>query len=221
MGIAPENVERLWTPFDRLGAERSGIEGTGLGLALTRRVVEAMSGAITVQSTLGVGSTFAVELPLAQSGEVAERTQQSAGEAQRLASLAQSGETQALVLYIEDNLSNFSLVQNILRHRPEIRLVAATRGQFGLELAAKHHPDVILMDVHLPDINGDEVLRLLRANENTRAITVIVVSADTTPHQIERLKEAGAKEYLTKPLDVRQFLTVLEATLKIKIQAPS
>ena len=216
LGLAPDKMSRLFMPFERLGAEQTEVEGTGLGLALSKRLVEAMGGAITVQSTLGEGSTFAVELPLAP-----EQTPLAAPLAQppRAGSVTaerqpvEAGETGALVLYIEDNPANFGLVQNILRHRPEIKLLAAMRGSVGLELAQRHRPDLILLDYHLPDINGDEVLRLLQEAPATRDIPVVVVSADATPHQIERLRAAGAIEYLTKPLDVKRFLAVLDEKL--------
>ncbi|MBW3635733.1 MAG: PAS domain S-box protein, partial [Armatimonadetes bacterium] len=209
-GIAPEKIERLWTPFDRLGAERTDIEGTGLGLALTRRLVEAMGGFVRVQSTLGEGSTFSVELPLISPSSQTDSAESGEQESRRP---SQSPQTHALVLYIEDNLSNFNLVQNILRHRPEIKLLAATQGRTGVELAVKHRPDLILLDVNLPDIDGEEVMRLLRVDEGTRAIPVVAVSADATPQQIERIQAAGATQYLTKPLDVKRFLTMLDDSL--------
>ncbi len=212
-GLAPEQISRLFTPFERLGAEQSGIEGTGLGLALSKRLVEAMGGEISVQSVVGEGSTFAVELPLAQ-----EQTALSQASHDSPATAArqpvEAGETQAVVLYIEDNPANFGLVQNILRHRSEIKLLAAMRGSAGLALAQRHRPDLILLDFHLPDMSGDEVLLRLRAEARTRDIPVIVVSADATPHRIEQMQAAGVVEYLTKPLDVKQFLTVLDKNLK-------
>jgi CheY-like chemotaxis protein len=220
IGIAPENLDRLWTPFDRLGAESTNIEGSGVGLALTHRLVEAMGGAITVRSTWGEGSTFTVELPLASAHSAQDEPQQIDAATATPRQLARDGETQIVVLYIEDNLSNLGLVQNILRHRPEIKLLAAMQGRLGIELAIEHRPDVILLDVHLPDIDGQEVLRLLRGDPDTREIPVIVVSADATPRQVERLMAAGADEYLTKPLDVKRFLRVLEENLKAKLQAP-
>ena len=215
-GIAPENIARLWTPFDRLGAENGDIEGSGLGLALTKRLVEAMNGTIEVQSVVDEGSTFVVELSLASDEDSAEARKYLQGvtrDRKQSVDMGEVGETQSVVLYIEDDLSNFSLVQNILRHRPEIKLLAARRGSLGLELATKHRPDLILLDINLPDMNGEDVLRSLRADADTRDIPVIVVSADATLRQIERMRAVGADEYLTKPLDVKQFLSALEALL--------
>ena len=214
-GIAPENIERLWLPFDRLDAERDNIQGSGLGLSLTRPLVETMNGSIHVESVVGQGSSFMVELPLAPGNsdgdsrkylQSATRSMESVGE-------VKVGETQAVVLYIEDDLSNFGLVQSILRHRPEIKMLAARRGRLGLELAAKHRPNLILLDVNLPDLHGEEVLRALRAAPHTQDIPIIVISVDATARQMERMRAAGADEYLTKPLDVKQFLSILETLL--------
>jgi len=215
LGIAPEKIGQLFTPFERLGAEQTAIEGTGLGLALSKRLVEAMGGEINVQSVVGQGSTFVVELLLTPEGTAPQSpasTPPSPAEHathQTSRQPVEASETQAVVLYIEDNLSNFGLVQTILRHRPEIKLLAAMQGQAGLELAQRHRPDLILLDFHLPDINGDEVLRRLRQEPETRDIPVLIVSADATPLQIERMRAAGANDYLTKPLDVKRFLEVL------------
>jgi PAS domain S-box-containing protein len=211
-GVAPEKIDQMFIPFERLGADESGIEGTGLGLTLSKRLVEAMGGDITVHSTWGEGSTFVVDLPLAQEQTALVQPPRDNREA-----VAQqptrTEQTQAVVLYIEDNQSNFGLVQTILRHRPEIKLLAAMQGRVGLELAQRHRPDLILLDFHLADINGDEVLQRLHADPETREIPVVVVSADATPHQIERMRAAGATEYLTKPLNVKRFLEVLDEEL--------
>jgi len=118
------------------------------------------------------------------------------------------------VLYIEDNLSNLELIQRILARRSDLRLITAMQGRLGLDLAREHHPDVILLDIHLPDIPGDEILRRLKAEAVIAGIPVIVISADATAVQTARLLALGARDYLTKPLDVRKFLTVLDSALK-------
>jgi signal transduction histidine kinase/ActR/RegA family two-component response regulator len=207
-GVGPTELQRLFTPFERLGAETSGIEGTGLGLSLSRRLVEAMGGRLTMESQVGVGSTLTVDLAvaLAPGAEVA-------------ASAALEAATPALggtVLYVEDNLSNFRLVERVLQRRPEIKLLSALQGRLGLELARNHRPDLILLDLHLPDVPGLEVLRRLREMPATAGIPVVIVSADATPGQVKRLLESGATAYLTKPLDVRQFLDVVDRTLMAK-----
>jgi CheY-like chemotaxis protein len=118
------------------------------------------------------------------------------------------------MLYIEDNLDNLRLVQRILAHRPGVWLVTAGQGGLGLDLARQHRPDLLLLDVHLPDLSGSQVLRRLQAEPQTRAIPVVVVSADATARQVERLRAAGARDYLTKPLDVRRFLDIVDDLLK-------
>jgi len=123
------------------------------------------------------------------------------------------------VLYIEDNSSNLRLMEHIMANRPQTRLLAAMQGQLGFELAQEHRPDLILLDLHLPDIRGDEVLRLLHHDPRTRSIPVVMVSADATPGQIERLLAAGATDYLTKPLDVRKFLQLLDRLLDRRFES--
>jgi len=208
-GIAPEKVDRLFVAFDRLGAEQAGIEGTGLGLALSKRLVEAMGGTLGVESTVGRGSTFWVDFQIAESPVTRlERTSALPDAAQLDAS-----RKARIVLYIEDNLSNLKLIQRLVAHRPELRLIPAMQGRLGLDLAREHRPHLILLDLHLPDLPGEEVLRRLRADEATRHIPVVVVSADATRGQIERLQSEGARDYLTKPIDVKRFLEVLDAVL--------
>ena len=204
-GLAAEDLGRLFTPFERLGAETSGIEGTGLGLNLSKHLVEAMGGRLQVESQVGVGSTFAVELPAAAAPDTGVRET-----APPTAAAAARGGT---VLYIEDNASNFRLVERVLERRPHIKLLPAQQGRLGLELAREHRPDLILLDLHLPDVPGEEVLRRLREAPLTASIPVVIVSADATPGQVRRLRDAGVREYLTKPLDVRQLLDVVDRTL--------
>ncbi|MDQ3813418.1 MAG: ATP-binding protein, partial [Armatimonadota bacterium] len=208
-GIAPELQERLFTAFDRLGAEHTGIEGTGIGLALSKRLIEAMGGRIGVESAVHEGSTFWVDLPLVENHAGRAGT----GEETPASAAATVPATVRTILYIEDNLSNLHLIESILSQHPGIRLLAAMQGGLGLDLAREHQPASILLDLHLPDMPGDEVLRRLQADAATRAIPVIVLSADATPGRIERLLASGARAYLTKPLQVRQFLQTLEETL--------
>jgi PAS domain S-box-containing protein len=208
-GIAAENLKRLFTPFDRLGAEQSSVEGTGLGLALSQRLIEAMSGSVGVESTVGEGSTFWVELPcVAPPLPCASSPGPHTAEPQTTSSCGKR-----TLLYIEDNLSNLTLVREVFAEQPDIELVAAMQGQFGLDLARKHLPDLILLDVHLPDLPGSEVLTELRRDETTREIPVVVISADATAHQIELLMAAGAHAYLTKPLDITELSQVVEEAI--------
>ena len=208
-GIPVEKLARLFTPFDRLGAEQSAVEGTGLGLALCQRLVQAMSGSIGVNSTLGTGSTFWLDLP------------QSKSPLQTLADSRAPSVTEPFadefrrILYIEDNFSNVTLVDQMLAERPGIELMTAMQGRVGLELARQHAPDLILLDLHLPDMPGWQVLAQLKADQLTREIPVVVISADATAPQINRLLSAGARAYLTKPLDLTEFFRVIDETLSL------
>ncbi|HEY3836191.1 MAG TPA: response regulator [Bryobacteraceae bacterium] len=208
-GIDDEGLSKIFTPFERLGADRSAIGGTGLGLALSKRMIEAMGGTIGAESKPGAGSTFHFELPLVENPVDAIEEQARPEESSSL----RPGMFSGTVLYIEDNLSNVRLIEEIVAQYPEVHLLEAVQGKMGLELARTHTPDWILLDVHLPDISGEEVLRHLHANPRTAGIPVTILSADATPGQIRSLLAIGAREYLTKPLDVRQLIDLLEATL--------
>ncbi|AHG89799.1 PAS sensor protein [Gemmatirosa kalamazoonensis] len=205
-GIPADRVDQLFTPFARLGAEQTDVEGTGLGLALSKRLCEAMGGALALEASGAFGSVFRIDLCAAP--HPLERLEDTGTWA---AMSAEGGE--ATLLYVEDNLANLSLVEAILLSRPGWRIIPALQGQLGVELAREHMPDVILLDLHLPDIPGAEVLRRLRADARTATIPVVVVSADATASSLERLRQAGADAYLTKPLDVDEFLTVVQRHL--------
>jgi len=205
-GISSEKLARLFTPFDRLGAEQSGVEGTGLGLALSQRLMEAMGGSIGVEGGSDSGSVFWVELPRAKSPLDQARPVKPKGRTPR----RQNSEQKCTILYVEDNLSNLALIEQILEERPEIHLLTSMQGRVGLDLARKHSPDLIMLDLHLPDIPGWEVLAELKADPATAHIPVVVISADATPPQVKRLLKGGALHYLTKPLDVVEFFTVLD-----------
>jgi CheY-like chemotaxis protein len=204
-GIPADKLERLFQPFDRLGAETTEVEGTGLGLALSRGLVEAMGGTISVESEVAVGSTFFVELALAE--DPVARQRRLAGEAALPEPPVHA--RPRTVLYIEDNLPNLELVEQIFARSASVNLVAAMQGRLGVELAIQHRPDLILLDLHLPDMSGMDVLRAVQADPRTRDIPVVIISADATPGQIDRLLAAGARTYLTKPLDVQRFLAVV------------
>src|SRR5207248_2345424 len=205
-GIASEKLSRLFTPFDRLGAEQSSVEGTGLGLALSARIMHAMGGGIGASSQMGRGSTFWVDLPRAEPPSAKVPETDNAEPVPEL----KSAQGKRTILYIEDNLSNLNLVQEILRQQPQVELLSAMQGRLGLDLARKHSPDLILLDVHLPDLDGWDVFSQLQVEEATRKIPVIVLSADATARQIQQFMTAGARDYLTKPLDVARFSRVIE-----------
>ncbi len=202
-GIAPELLPRLFQPFDRLGAERTTIEGTGLGLALSKHLVELMSGTIGVDTEPGTGSCFWLEFARDPSAAWQEAP-----------ALAVAAPPPArTVLYVEDNLASLELVERTLRHRPALRVIPLMQGGLALELATQHHPDLVLLDRHLPDIDGDEVLRRLKADQRTASIPVIMLSADAGERVAPRLRAAGASAFLTKPIKVRDLLDAIDEAL--------
>jgi CheY-like chemotaxis protein len=208
-GIPSARMGELFTPFARLGADQTDVEGTGLGLALSKRLTEAMGGLLEVDSVVDVGTTFRVVLPLAAApGDFILRP-----DAER--EPAVEGGRAGTVLCIEDNLANLELIESILAGEPGIRLVGALQGRMGLDLAWQHQPDLILLDLHLPDMNGDEALMRLREDPRTRTTPVIVISADATRRQVERLLALGAQRYLTKPLNLDEFLDALHRYLPV------
>ena len=207
-GIDAESLPRLFTPFERLGAEHTDIEGTGVGLALSRRLAEVMGGTLDVESVVGRGSRFWIQLPRA-----ADPMPDDA-ELAPVEPVATGDETPGRkVLYIEDNLSNVRLVERVFEARGGLELMTASQGRMGVDLARQHQPSLVLLDLHLPDINGDEVLRQLQADPVTADIPVVMLSADATLGQTRRLLGAGARAYLTKPLDVRALLEVLDGAM--------
>jgi len=204
-GISGESLGRLFNPFERIGAEQTEVEGTGLGLAHSKALTERMGGRVGAESTLGHGSDFWVELP------IAPRPDDHLVEA--FAEVKPVGQTVGSLLYIEDNPSNLRLIEQTLARRPGVRLLSAMLGRLGLDLAREHRPDLIALDLHLPDISGETVLTQLRSDPLTKDIPVIILSADATRRQIDHLLAAGAQAYLTKPLDVRSFLATLDEHL--------
>jgi len=213
-GISPEMVQRLFSPFDRLGAEATNVQGTGLGLALSKGLVEAMGGSLDVESQVGSGSLFTIELPLAETPMDRYERERTRAPGPR----AEDAETHT-VLYVEDNLSNLTLIERILDERPGVRLITALQGRLGIELAEKHHPQLILLDIHLPDLSGEEALRRLRELPATRVTPIVMISADATPGQVKRLLGAGADDYLTKPIDLQRFLEIVDRFLSAGVRS--
>jgi PAS domain S-box-containing protein len=206
-GIAPEMMSNLFTPFSRLGAERRGIEGTGLGLSLSKSLVETMAGSIEAESVHGEGSTFRIELPIAESAGVeAEERPNTA-----LPDMGAVGSK--TILYIEDNLANLQLIEGILAYRPAVVVLSAMQGSIGMELARRHHPDLILLDLHLPDMSGEEVFERLKTDDATSAIPIVIVSADASGETLGRLEQAGASSFISKPLNVGHFLETIDGML--------
>ena len=207
-GISPENIERIFVPFERLGAETTAVEGTGIGLPLARALTDAMSGQLAASSVLGQGSAFTLSLP-----RVPDLVYASGP---GLAPAALAAEPDALpggisVLYVEDNSANIEVMTRFLRAKPGTRLRSEASGRAGLEAAARDKPDMILLDLHLPDMHGDRVLSELKAEPATAAIPVVILSADASPGVVRRLLASGAFAYLTKPIDLAELGTLLDA----------
>lgn len=213
-GIAPERTPQLFVPFERLGAEHSQVEGTGLGLALSKRLVEAMGGTIGF-TTSEAGTTFFVDL---DSAERPSDALPDVAEAM-LGNHLSDAHHRKVILLIEDNMSNVHLIEKVLGPRSNVKLLVAMQGTMGYELAVEHEPHVILMDLNLPDIHGFELLARVRATPSLDTTKVIVVSADATESQISRLLHAGAHSYLTKPLDLARFFAVLDEVLSAESRA--
>jgi signal transduction histidine kinase/ActR/RegA family two-component response regulator len=210
LGITREHLDNVFTPFHRTSGDPAaeGSDGAGLGLALAKRLVDAMDGTLGVISERGVGSTFWVVLPAAT--PALETPGVPSNGAEDAAAVAIPPGSAGTVLSIEDNLSNLKLLERILAQRPGVHLIATMQGKLGIELAREHQPRLVLLDLHLPDLPGDEVLRRLRSDPATAQTPVVIVSADATQGQKKRLLEAGAWAYLTKPLDVRELLALVD-----------
>ncbi len=200
-GIAPGDIEAAFTPFERMGAEQSDPDGTGLGLPVARSLLEAMEGEIGVDSELGTGSTFWFELQEAE----APLQKVQAGNGKTVQG--------PLVLYVDDKPENVMLVRRILSRRPTVNLISAALGMEGLEAARSRRPDLILLDLELPDVPGREVLGLIREDPSIRDIPVVVVSAQAEAASVERLLAEGALAYFTMPYDVAKFLDVVDHLL--------
>jgi len=218
-GIPAARFVELFQPFYRLGAENSEIEGTGIGLTITRRIVELMGGTVDVESQLGVGSTFWIELPsesLPGPDHVDETT-----DLVDVPAVQNGDAAQHTVLYIEDNASNIRLVARILGGRKHIHLLTAHTPALGLELAATHRPALILLDINMPGMNGYQVLDVLKSDARLKDTPVVAVTANAMPSDIERGVAAGFNDYLTKPIDVRRFHELIDRMLKVAARTES
>lgn len=209
VGLDAAKIARLFQPFERLGAEQTAVEGTGLGLALSRALAAAMDGTIGVTSEPGKGSTFWLELPCADLAAAPAGPPRPVA-AEPLGRQPQNG----VVLYVEDNLSNVRLLQRILERRPGVQLLHASTGAAGVDLARLHLPDLLLLDMHLPDTTGQAVLRLLTDDVRTRDIPKVIVTADATPGLGARLEADGATACMTKPLSVPSVLGLIDRLLQ-------
>ena len=217
-GLTPEKMAHLFKPFNRLGKETGVEEGTGIGLMVSKQLVELMGGVIGVESTVGEGSVFWFEL------NVTEEPRTAVGAA-TLTAVAQApmqaGAQLRTLLYVEDNPANLMLVEDLIARRPDIRLLTAADGIHGVEMARDSHPDVILMDINLPGINGFQALEIIRADPATAHIPVVALSANAMPGDIEEGLAAGFFRYLTKPIKVGKFMDTLDVALKFSQRHPA
>ncbi|MET0336039.1 MAG: CHASE domain-containing protein [Rhizobacter sp.] len=207
LGMTPQQVEQLFQPFNRLGRERSALEGTGIGLVISQRLAELMGGSLRARSTAGAGSSFILTLPRA------ERPDTVAGPLDA----PEADPThyhQRRVHYVEDNETNVEVMRGILSRRPQVHFDVSVTGLDGLAAIRTQRPDLILLDMHLPDIDGLELLRHLKADPATAEVPVVVVSADALASQIDIAMQAGATHYLTKPVSVAELLAVVDSVLE-------
>ncbi|WGG53446.1 PAS domain S-box protein [Rugamonas sp. DEMB1] len=207
-GLSGEQLGQLFQPFNRLGQEDSTEEGTGIGLVVTKQLVELMGGAIGVDSAIDVGTTFWIELQGAEAPALIGGHEPSAE-----AALAHAETAPRTLLYVEDNPANLSLVEQLIARRADLRLLTAIDGHLGIQLARTYQPDVILMDINLPGISGYGCLKILQDDPNTKHIPVLALSANAVPRDIEKGIEAGFFRYLTKPIKVQEFMDALDLAL--------
>lgn len=210
-GLSPEKIEQLFQPFNRLGQEASGEEGTGIGLVVAKQLVEMMGGRIGVESDVGAGSVFWFELMTGTEPKYARALEE---QLDQVPSPPVPQAALRTLLYVEDNPANLSLVEQLVARRPELRLVTAVTGNLGIELARANRPELILMDINLPDISGIEALRILRQDPSTSHIPIVAISANAMPHDIARGLKAGFFLYLTKPIKIAEFNSTLDAALE-------
>jgi PAS domain S-box-containing protein len=215
-GLTPDMLMQLFQPFNRLGRETSREEGTGIGLVMSKRLVELMGGTIGVASTVGSGSVFWFELNAVgapQLGAADLATPSTITQAP-----VQTGAPLRTLLYVEDNPANLKLVEQLIDRRPDMRLLVAGDGDLGVQLARANHPEVILMDINLPGISGIEALKILREDPETAHIPVVALSANAMPRDVEKGLQAGFFRYLTKPIKVNEFMDTLDVALQFAEQ---
>ncbi len=209
-GLAPDLLMQLFQPFNRLGQETSAEQGTGIGLVMSKRLVELMGGVIGVESAVGSGSVFWFELNSAPAPRFeAGRIESTATAQARIPTVVPLRS----LLYVEDNPANLKLVEQLIGRRPDLRLLSAGDGNLGIQLARAHRPEVILMDINLPGISGIEALKLLREDPATARIPVVALSANAMPRDIQKGLQAGFFRYLTKPIKVNEFIETLNEAL--------
>jgi PAS domain S-box-containing protein len=217
-GITDVQQSHLFEPFNRLGAERTAVEGTGIGLVIVKRLLDLMDGRIEVSSAAGMGSSFRVRLPIARPPAIDPKADR--GPRSGFGGLDEAGSCTLTVLYAEDNLVNVELVRQVMRMRPQWNLEVAHNGHQAITMAQAHPPDLLLLDMHLGDMSGLDVSDTLAQYPATAAIPRVALSADAMPDQISEARERGFVDYLTKPLDVARFLKLLDRAMQANANKP-
>jgi len=213
-GLTPEQLAQLFQPFNRLGQESSIEEGTGIGLVVTKQLVELMGGVIGVESKVGVGSVFWVELPASSAPELAFDSIDKIDVDKMDHVTVHAQQSQRTLLYVEDNPANLVLVEQLIARRGDLKLLTAINGHLGIQMARAHQPDVILMDINLPGISGYGVLKVLHEDAATAHIPIMALSANAVPRDIQKGMDAGFFRYLTKPIEVVEFMDALDVALR-------
>jgi len=214
-GLDEQQREKLFTPFERLGAEQTEIEGVGIGLVITRQIVELMNGHIGVESQKGKGSCFWIDLPADKHADVRSGSVNKNSSVKETSFLDKKSDDKT-VLYIEDNPANLRLVKQVMGRLPKINMVSAHEPVLGLDLVKQHSPDLILLDINLPGMTGYDVLKQLKEGKSTQSIPVIAISANAMPKDIEKGIDAGFSSYVTKPIDVTELLVAVDKELRKK-----
>lgn len=214
IGIPPDKIDNMFEPFERIGAERSEIEGTGLGLTVVKILTEMMGGTLGFESKVNEGTTFWIELDLAENqhmGSILQNTQED---------LIVKGKKDEInsstILYFSDNTSNIELIRQIVSaYAPETKLIVEKFGSKAVVLAMEHSPDMILLDMNLPDMHGSEILKKLKSQQHTRSFPVTVISADAIPGQISQIVSPGADGYIIKPIEISEIVKLIKQYKKI------
>ena len=211
-GLSDEKLAQLFQPFNRLGQEAGSVAGTGIGLVVTKQLVELMGGFLGVESTMGAGSVFCVELRSMPAPELPGIAPEHLAPKHAMAPM---DESQKILLYIEDNPANMRLVERLIERRSNIKLLKAVDGSLGISLAKASLPDLILMDINLPDISGIDALKALREDPATAHIPVVAISANAMSRDIEVGRQLGFFRYLTKPIVVEEFMATLDLAFQL------
>jgi CheY-like chemotaxis protein len=216
-GLSEEHLAQLFQSFNRLGQETGAEEGTGIGLVVSKRLMELMHGEIGVESTVGTGSVFWIELPVAHAvaRDEPQAAVSEADKSDKAVPSARRGAATRTLLYVEDNPANLNLIEQVVARRPDLRLLSAGDATYGIEVARGARPDVILMDINLPGISGLEALRILRTDPRTAHIPIIALSANAMPRDVRIGLDAGFFRYLTKPVRIPEFLATLDEALEL------